>query len=431
MPAGSNGMNSRARHESIDSLDGISAESNKHQSQVAIRKSGSRGSHFKAKMAAKSHRWSSTEGGVMIRSRRDKVSAALCVVALSVMTSVSAHTLATQSTAEERRLAGISTSTLTTVERLLARWSVSAFVEPVHEEITNRIYGCNGDICTGSEATSAPVPVLAGVRWNDDPPFRMTSRQARGIKCKTQETIRFETQPGCWVALFLDAKKRASNGEAFGPEHAMLYRSHFGDLQYLHAMASRNGEPAWQTKARIMGWFEFSWRASLGEYSLETRLKDIGNPAIQSAFGHGEWRLLDLYTLGASGGLRRHVGDVAFGSLLHTLQDSYAAGHVDREEAGGIKSCSVRGISVAAPGNIREFHAYNDQDHELHAAADSRDSFMRSYQVEGNVVDVGRLLVRARDQKVPWEEISGFFDCIFTLQRPEASAGPGDFVSAS
>lgn len=352
-------------------------------------------------------------------------------LAVAIMGPALAHKLATQSTPEERRLAGITSGTMASVERMLARLSVSAFTEPVHEEITNRIYGCNGDICGGSVATSAPVPVLAGVRWNDDPPFRMSPQQARGISCKTRETIRFETQPSCWVGLFLDANKGAAAGKAYGPGDAMLYRSHFGDLQYLHAMASRNGETAAQTKTRLMGWFEFTWRAARGEYDLETRLKSIENPTIQEAYGRGEWRLLDLYTQGASGGLRNHVSDVAFGSLLHTLQDSYAEGHVEREVGSGLRQCSARGMSVAAPGNILEFHAYNQQDHGKHADADSRDAFMRRFQDAGDVVEVGRLLVKARAQNASWEDVAPFFDCVFTLQRPNAPAGPGDFVAES
>lgn len=353
---------------------------------------------------------------------------ALFVIGMSMTMHASAHKLATQSTPEERRLAGITSGMLIDMERKLAQWSVSAFTEPVHEEITNRIYGCNGDVCAGSIATTAPVPVLAGVRWNDDPPFRMTSRQSRSSKCKTQETIRFETQPGCWVALFLDANKGAAKGDVYGPDHAMLYRSHFGDLQYLHSMASGDGESAEATKAKLMGWFEFTWRASRGEYTLDTRLKSIENPTIQSAYGHGEWRLLELYTLGASGGLRRYVNDVAFGSLLHTLQDSYAAGHVDREESTGTGECQVRNLSVASPGGILEFHAYNHQSHKRHAEADSRVSFMRTFQSDGNVVDVGRVLVKARSQDIPWDEMAPFFDCVLTLRKPQAPAGPGDFV---
>lgn len=365
----------------------------------------------------------------MNRFKRNALVCFILVAGASAVGQVFAHKLATQSTPEERRLAGITTNRLTAIEQLLARWSVSVFTEPVHEEITNRIYGCNGDVCSGSVALGTPAPVLAGVRWNDDPPFRMSSKQLGEIDCKVRETIRFETQPSCWVALFLDANRGAAQGRKYGPDHAMLYRSHFGDLQYLHAMASANGEPASETKAKLMDWFEFAWRASLGEYSLETRLSDINNATIRKAYGHGEWRLLDLYTLGASGGLRRHIDDVAFGSLLHTLQDSYAGGHVRREESAGIRKCAAGDLRVAAPGAVREFHAYNHQDHELHASADSRAEFMLEYQRPGNVVDVGRLLVEARSLNLPWEKMEPFFDCLFELPRPDAPAGPGDFVS--
>ncbi len=352
-----------------------------------------------------------------------------CCVLLLCCADASAHKLAPQSTPDERRLAGISSGNWAGAERFVARWSLEAFTEPVHEEITNRLYGCNGDACSGSRATSAPVPVLAGVRWNDDPPFRLASGQARGTNCVVRETVRFETQPLCWVALFRDAQAGAAAGKRYGSGDAMLYRSHFGDLQYLHAMASADGEPAWQTKARLMGWFEFTWRAASGEYTLDTRLKDIENPTIREAFGRTEWRLMDLYTLGASGGLRRNVDDVAFGSLLHAVQDSFAAGHVLREESSGTSECSAGNQRVAAPGNVLEFHAYNRQDHAMHATADSRVAFMRGFQGEGNVIDVGRVLVRARRDRLAWSVVEPFFDCIFTLQRPEAPAGPGDFVA--
>ncbi|WP_152670050.1 hypothetical protein [Lysobacter capsici] len=341
-----------------------------------------------------------------------------------------AYKLSTHSSEEERRLSGITASTWSMVQREAARLSISTFTEPVHEEITNRSYGCNA-ACDGSEALNAPAAVLAGVRWNDDPPFAMTANQARGIRCNTRETIRFETQPVCWVGLFLDANKGAAAGKRYGPGDAMLYRTHFGDLQFLHAMAARNGEPAFVTKERIMGWSEFAWRASLGEYTLDTRLKEIQIPVIQASFGRTQWRILDLYTQGAGGGLRRMYQDVAFGSLLHTLQDSYAAGHAQREESSGVRECPLATGAVPAPGAIAEFHAYNQQDHDLHAHADTGAAFARYLSDPGNSVDIGRALVKARDRKLAWNEVQPFFDCVFTLQRSDAPASPGDQFEGS
>ena len=213
----------------------------------------------------------------------------------------------------------------------------------------------------------------------------------------------------------------------YGPGDAMLYRTHFGDLQFLHAMASGDGESAAETKANLMGWLEFAWRASLGEYTLDSRLKEIDNTTIRRLFGKTEWRLLDLYTLGASGGLRRSVNDVAFGSLLHTLEDSYAAGHVEREESSGSTRCAVGDISVAAPGQVLSFHSYGHQDHKKHAEADSRASFMVSFQDKGNIVELGRGLVRARELRLDWEQVRPYLDCTMRLRDSSALSGPGDF----
>lgn len=350
------------------------------------------------------------------------------MVGVSLVSPTFAYKLSTRATEEERKLSGITANYWKDMERAAAQLAVTGFTEPVHEEITNRSYGCDADanVCNGDRATFAPASVLAGVRWNDDPPFRMTGGTAKGFNCKTTETIRFETQPVCWATLFRDANSSAAKGKEFGPGDAMLYRTHFGDLQFLHSMASRNGERASATKDKMLNWFEFTWRAARGEYTLDTRLKDIQNPSIQAAFGRGEWRMLDLYTLGSAAGLRRQLKDVAFGSMLHTVQDSFAGGHVEREESSGTRKCSTGSVSVDAPGDILAFHAYNHQDHKLHAAADSRVSLIRQVQQPGDAVEFGKALVEARDQNLDWPAVRPLFDCLLTLRRPDAEAGPGE-----
>src|ERR1700682_6102408 len=63
---------------------------------------------------------------------------------------------------------------------LVSGKGVTNFTEPVHEEITNLIYGCNGDskLCGDPDSDFAGPYVLAGVRWNDDPPFRLVEGEA-------------------------------------------------------------------------------------------------------------------------------------------------------------------------------------------------------------------------------------------------------------
>ena len=139
------------------------------------------------------------------------------------------------------------------------------FKHPVHEEITHRIYGCNyeGDtICGDPDAQDATPYVIAGVRWNDDPPFQMNPNQAQNTSCKTRYkdgrpmTIRFITQPKCWSELFLaaeeqikaDAKKRFDAAN----QSVLPLRSHFGDLQFFHSMASFEDEDPAETRSKIL-----------------------------------------------------------------------------------------------------------------------------------------------------------------------------------
>jgi hypothetical protein len=321
----------------------------------------------------------------------------LMIVSLMPATSL-AFQLSPEGTAEERKLTGATGSWVTKLEVYSTHIGLKQFGDPVHEEITNRIYGCNGgsNICGGLDATKAPAAVLAGVRWNDDPPFRLSPSAAKNTSCKTQYTVRFQTQPRCWFTLFKDANRRAAAGEFFDAESrsAMLYRTHFGDLQYLHAMASRNGEDPAATRERIIAWFAFSWSVAIGEQDIATELRESQIPAIKDAFGNTEWTAQELWTLG-SPGLRRYIRDVAFGSLLHTLQDSFAEGHADRGMPDPKNRCELGNRGSNAPGVIREFHAYGLQDHKLHSESDGIGAFTRHLQDSPNVVDIGRILLDA------------------------------------
>lgn len=131
----------------------------------------------------------------------------------------------------------------------LSQEGVLHFSEPVHEEITSRIYDCD-DGCNDADVAAeyAGAFIIAGVRWNDDPPFRLQEGEGQHTSCKTTETIRFTTQPKCWYELFTAAKKAAERGEipSAASHSPLLARSHFGDLQFFHSMASQDGE--WRRK---------------------------------------------------------------------------------------------------------------------------------------------------------------------------------------
>lgn len=336
------------------------------------------------------------------------------------------HKLSPKGTEEERRITDVRGSWLLGIERSAVMWGLDTFGEPVHEEETDRIYGCDGSLCDGAVVLKAPPAVLAGVRWNDDPPFRISSGEGRNTACKVTQTIRFQTQPHCWYQLFTDAERKSAGGSRFDADSnaALLYRTHFGDLQFLHAMASADGLEASETNGLIMGWAEFNWRIMSGDYRLDTLLASIDNPTIKSRFGRSGWTVQDLYTLGTPG-LRPHIKDVAFGSLLHMLQDSFAEGHVERASPLASRSCPLGERALPAPGFITEFHAYNHQDHGLHGEADSRGALQAHLQDSPDVVDIGRHLLLAYRENRSWAEVEPYLQCVFSVANSAKVSSPG------
>jgi hypothetical protein len=318
----------------------------------------------------------------------------------------------------------------------IANRGLPNFKHPVHEEITHRIYGCNYEgatICGDPDAQFATPYVIAGVRWNDDPPFQMKQDQAKGTKCKTSYsdgrpmTIRFITQPICWADLFLAAKEQVNKDatKRFDAAHQSVLplRSHFGDLQFFHSMASSDNEDPAETRNKILAWAELTWGVVRGQYKLETWLKGIDVQVLQQFFDDSGWRMQDLFTLGDPS-LRPYVSDVAFGSLLHMIEDSFAAGHVDRMEPAQGAQCP--GSLLPAPGPIREFHSYTRQSSRGHADADTREAFFNN-RLTPDVVDVGRTLVAMRQANREWADVRAYLMCVFDFAPGVRKASAGGF----
>ena len=324
------------------------------------------------------------------------------------------------------------------LDRILSRLAdrgLPKFKESVHEEITHRIYECNYEssaICGNPDAQFATPYVIAGIRWNDDPPFQMNVNQARGLSCKTaysdgrRMTIRFITQPDCWGRLFLHGEEQIKKDSATKfdqtTQAALPLRSHFGDLQFVHSMASYDGEDPAETRKKILGWAQFTWSVAQGGYALETWLKDIEQPTVQQFLGNSGWRVQDLFALGDPS-LRLYIGDVAFGSLLHMIQDSFAAGHLERLEPAAGALCP--GTAYRMPGPIMEFHSYSGQSSSKHAQADTREAFANN-RLTPDVVDVGRVLVSLRKSNAKWTDIETYLTCVYNFSPSirRATAGP-------
>lgn len=306
---------------------------------------------------------------------------------------------------------------------------IERFVHPVHEQVTHCIYGCTGDrdACSSPDKAHsfAPDAVIAGIRWNDNPPFEMGPGR-KGSAQYAGKTIRLPNYSAYWFKLFRHAEKEAREGKFFDAESdaGLLYRVHFGDMQFLHAMAARDGEKASETKRNMMMWAEFTYRLALGEIDRGIEIRKTGIPGMEKLFYNRGWTSQQLFTRGdPTFRGDRDFRDVAFGSLLHMVEDSFTGSHVRRDEPGGAKCEKTRNQFV--PGKILRFYAYATQDHERHQEEDTHEAFERHHlTVQPSVVEVGKVIKGFYDAGRPWPELREYLECVFELDDPDAEAGP-------
>lgn len=319
---------------------------------------------------------------------------------------------------------------------------------PVHEEITQLAHGCPQDLpllstnvdCAGADRGFASPYVIYGVRWNDLPPFRLTDKEGAQCKrlriagnaCNPSQTIRFSTQPECWLCLFNDAEQTAqkkkitgcAKGEPFARGNLMT-RSHFGDLQFLHGMASENDVGPEVTREKVLGWLEFAWKVSSREIKPDVPLKSLDIDVMQEHFGCSEWTAADIYILGRTQHLLPRITQIAFGSVLHTVQDSFAAGHVSREETAEAVQCP--GTLWPRPPRVLQFHSYGDQDGKKHDAGDNRVALVSAAADQWPLaVEATRNLLEFREAAASWAAVKPYVECLFDLGATAKASAAGD-----
>jgi hypothetical protein len=123
------------------------------------------------------------------------------------------------------------------------------------------------------------------------------------------------------------------------------------------------------------------------------------------------------------------MGDVAFGSLLHMLEDSFARGHVSRAE--GVYGEICPGGRAGKPGAIREFHSYQNQDHAKHGEYDSRRALADHLIDKPSVVGIGRDLRKMYEDHASWETVAPFLACAFAFEDANVKASAGNGLHAA
>ena len=238
--------------------------------------------------------------------------------------------------------------------------------EPVHEHMTLLALDChpNPEGCIGSDIDVNRIrtkrntaPLLDGVEWNDDPGRMLLTNLKTAIQ---------------WVYWMDDAKKKAkcelksNTGSCIliNEEYDLLYRTHYGDLQFLHAMAAQTGEHPTITLQKMIDWAEFTYKVSTGEIKANDKLEELesnGKSNVNYYIKRGSWSVGYLFTK-KENYLDRNVKLLALGSLLHMIQDSFSDAHVER-----INSCNPLNHNKTA---VLKFHDYSNQEPLDHNRAD-------------------------------------------------------------
>jgi len=193
------------------------------------------------------------------------------------------------------------------------------------------------------------------------------------------------------------------------------------DLQFFHGMADRNGEHPRTTRAKILRWAIFLVDLSISRISLDTKLKDQNfTKKWFTAEIHQNFTMRELFCYRSGSDIQ--IRQRAAGALLHLIQDSYAAGHVLRQNGGN--------------GNIIQFHVYGSQDSGAHKAKDKwADGETLSDRVANTT---GAAMSLSRSSTIltminGYTRFNGYRGIImdvlrqiFTLDKNALPAGPGD-----
>lgn len=164
-------------------------------------------------------------------------------------------------------------------------------IAPVHEKLAKMSWACatlnpkGSEPCSfneiGWDSTDTDNPLVKGVRWNDDP-----------------NNLFEGGHPVEWVFWLSDAETRLKEGRLDRTCY-LTYRSHFLDLQFLHAMSQKGQSPA-KVRRDILDWCRFAYDVAIGRISPDARIFDLRDtyPFAKQFDGTGPvfWTVRKLFT---------------------------------------------------------------------------------------------------------------------------------------
>lgn len=254
------------------------------------------------------------------------------------------------------------------------------------------------------------------VRWPDDP-----TRQGNGF---TYPKLGLSLRNGCPIqTAAMPAIDQAG----------LLCSSHYGRLQFLHAMRSPDDRSDADTRASILDWARFAYEVAAGDSKL------IGSDLCAAVSGRGHlatamefadqslchqrrsrWRTYPPYTVRTFFTLRcsnmfssrrcweqsSANGDeaariAATGALLHLVQDSYSQAHTSRSVGGSVNEKGPFEAKVVCRPPTTFFN-YSGQNHDEHGRADlppARDSSCNDGAIDDPITASATVLWHLENKK--------------------------------
>ncbi|KAF2216904.1 hypothetical protein CERZMDRAFT_64299 [Cercospora zeae-maydis SCOH1-5] len=248
---------------------------------------------------------------------------------------------------------------------------------PLHESITLAALISTGyNVSPGTtlkSASDAEWEYIRGTVWNDDPVcllFDDSADENHTYSTGMMWGYYYKTGESEWKYNKADKMNNPTG------------RSHYGDLQFLHCMASTADEKPEETKRKLMKWLSVLWKLANGEEGIvpdtvisKTDLAEFcPNSSLPANWASLRYLLSNESEFGALDIQRR-----ALGSIFHFIQDSYALGHTRRtllNPEARVSNDPLKFQPGVADrwGPIENFHVYNGQDdnhHELYDHAES------------------------------------------------------------
>lgn len=238
---------------------------------------------------------------------------------------------------------------------------------PVHEVITRQAYKKVFGELVGENYKQ---PLIGGVEWNDDPEVLVRK-------------VVYEDG-------FDKVKKFPKN---LKDEKAMTYRTHYGDMQFLHAMKSDADQDDQKVKQQIYDWIKNAYAVTTGKIKYD---QDIEGTYFSKYFSKESVlkyeKISDIFdphkTYRNDERLEKRTRLFASGSILHLIQDSYSKSHTDRNSTEKIK-----------------FKHYPNSD-EVHCSSDVP-SIANKKEIE-KATEMSVEYLKLRKRNADWCEVANF-----------------------